>query len=118
MDLGLALRSTPRAVPLIVLALAVLLGAGTRALARWRPTLGLVAAITAVAVAVLNLPPLFTGQMVANNLQRPEDIPAYWQQDADYLQSQGDATRVLELPGSDFASVPLGQHGRPRARPG
>ncbi len=99
MDLGLALRSTPRAVPLIILSLAVLLGAGTRALARWRPTLGLGVAITAVAVAVVNLPPLFTGQMVANNLQRPEDIPAYWQQDASYLQSQGDATRVLELPG-------------------
>ena len=33
LDLGLALRSTPRAVPLIVLSLAVLLGAGTRALA-------------------------------------------------------------------------------------
>ena len=29
MDLGLALRSTPRAVPLIILSLAVLLGAGT-----------------------------------------------------------------------------------------
>ncbi len=108
MDLGLALRSTPRAVPLIVLALAVMLGAGTRAVARWRPTLGLGVAITAVAVAVVNLPPLFTGQMVADNLQRPEDIPAYWQQDADYLQSQGDATRVLEIPGADFASYRWG----------
>ena len=95
-------------MPLIVLSLAVLLGAGTRALARWRPTVGLVAAVTTVAVAVINLPPLFTGQMLAENLQRPEDIPAYWQQDADYLQSEGDATRVLELPGADFASYRWG----------
>ncbi len=108
MDLGLALRSTPRAVPLIILALAVLLGAGTRAMARWRPTLGLGIAITAVAVAVVNLPPLFTGQMLADNLQRPEDIPSYWQQDADYLDGQGDTTRVLELPGADFASYRWG----------
>ena len=108
LDLGLALRSTPRAVPLIVLSLAAMLGAGTRALARWRPTVGLVAAVTTVAVAVINLPPLFTGQMLADNLQRPEDIPSYWQQDADYLQSEGDSSRVLELPGADFASYRWG----------
>ena len=73
--------------------------------------------MTTVAVAVVNLPPLFTGQMLADNLQRPEDIPSYWQQDADYLQSEGDASRVLELPGADFASYRWGEHRRPgRAR--
>ncbi len=108
LDLGLALRSTPRAVPLIILALAVMLGAGVRALARWRPQVGLVAATAAVAVAVINLPPLFTGQMVANNLQRPEELPDYWGEDAAHLDAQGNDTRVLELAGADFASYRWG----------
>ncbi len=108
LDLGLALRSTPRAVPLIILALAVMLGAGVRALARWRPQIGLVAATAAVAVAVINLPPLFTGQMVANNLQRPEELPDYWSEVAAHLDARGDDTRVLELAGADFASYRWG----------
>ena len=37
-DAGLALRSTPRAVPLVVLGLAMLLGAGVSALGRLRPS--------------------------------------------------------------------------------
>ena len=38
-----------------------------------------------------------------DNLQRPEDVPAYWQQDADSLARRATATRVLEVPGIDFA---------------
>ena len=62
---GLALRSTPRAVPLLALGLAGLLGAGVtalgRAVPRWhRPLLG----VTVVIVAV-NLPAFFTGDLVA-----------------------------------------------------
>ena len=59
-------------------------------------------------VLFANLSTLWTGQMVADNLKRPEQIPPYWVQAADYLQSQGDATRVLEVPGSDFASYRWG----------
>ncbi len=107
-DAGLALRSTPRAVPLVILGLALFLGAGVTALGRLRPNFSI--GLTALASLVLfaNLSTLWTGQMVAKNLERPENIPSYWTQAADYLQSQGSATRVLEVPGSDFASYRWG----------
>jgi arabinofuranan 3-O-arabinosyltransferase len=107
-DAGLALRSTPRAVPLVVLGLALFLGAGVTALGRLRPNFSI--GLTALASLILfaNLSTLWTGQMVAVNLERPENIPTYWTQAASYLQSQGDATRVLEVPGSDFASYRWG----------
>jgi arabinofuranan 3-O-arabinosyltransferase len=107
-DAGLALRSTPRAVPLVILGLALFLGAGVTALGRLRPNFSV--GLTALASLVLfaNLSTLWTGQMVATNLERPENIPTYWDQAASYLQSQGDATRVLEVPGSDFASYRWG----------
>ncbi len=46
--------------------------------------------------------------MVGANLQRPEDIPTYWQQAADYLNAKNTDTRVLEVPGADFASYRWG----------
>ncbi len=46
--------------------------------------------------------------MVASNLERPEDIPQYWRDAAAYLDQQGHDTRVLEVPGSDFASYRWG----------
>ncbi len=107
-DAGLALRSTPRAVPLVILGLALFLGAGVTALGRLRPNFSI--GLTGLASLVLfaNLSTLWTGQMVAKNLERPENIPSYWTQAANYLQSQGSATRVLEVPGSDFASYRWG----------
>src|SRR3954467_12613275 len=77
-DRGLALRSTPRAVPLVVLGLAVFLGAGFTAIARATPRLARPVGLSLLALAVLGLPPLYTGGMVAANLQRPEDLPVYW----------------------------------------
>ena len=107
-DAGLALRSTPRAVPLVILGLALFLGSGVTALGRLRPNFSV--GLTALASVVLfaNLSTLWTGQMVATNLERPENIPTYWNQAANYLQGQGSATRVLEVPGSDFASYRWG----------
>ncbi len=107
-DAGLALRSTPRAVPLVVLGLAMLLGAGVSAVGRLRPQWSVAVSALAAVVLFANLSTLWTGQMVAANLERPENIPTYWTQAANYLQSQGDSTRVLEVPGSDFASYRWG----------
>ena len=59
-------------------------------------------------MAVLALPPLWTGQFVPENLRRPESIPAYWGDAADHLDAQGHDTRVLVLPGADFASYRWG----------
>lgn len=107
-DAGLSMRSLPRAAPLVVLALSVFVGSLIAAIAvrheRWaRP-------LTAVVVlfAILNLPPLWTGRLVDVNLDRDEKIPSYWDEAARYLDAQGDATRVLEVPGSDFASYRWG----------
>ena len=66
------------------------------------------------AAVVANMPPLWTGQLVADNLERHEDIPSYWLEATDYLDATDGGTRVLEVPGTDFASLPLGQHRRPR----
>jgi hypothetical protein len=97
---GLALRSVGRAAPLIALGTAALLGALAEAVpARLVPA---VAGGLSLLV-VLNMAPLFTGQFVDDNLQRPETLPAYWPQAAAYMNTLDPGTRVLELPGADFS---------------
>lgn len=105
---GLAMRSTPRAVPLIVLGVAILLAAGLAGLARARPRPAAVASLVVVATAVAGLAPLWSGDALGENLMRAEDVPSYWHEAAAYLDEQGSDTRVLELPGSDFASYRWG----------
>ncbi|MGZ4729020.1 MAG: alpha-(1-_3)-arabinofuranosyltransferase domain-containing protein, partial [Acidimicrobiales bacterium] len=107
-DAGLSLRSTPRAVPLVVLGFSLFLGGAVSAIGRRLPRLALPVTVLAAIVLYANLPTLWTGQMVGANLQRPEDIPTYWQQAADYLDTKNTDTRVLEVPGSDFASYRWG----------
>jgi len=152
---GLALRSLPRAAPLVVLGLSVLLagalaaftersvaraaarlspagagdavvrpGASTtgprpavggggarhgrprrRMVFRPRPGAALPTAVTLAVLALLalDMAPLFRGQFLESGLQRPENVPDYEQALADALEAKGSDTRVLELPGSDFA---------------
>ena len=107
-DRGLALRSTPRAVPLVALGLAVFLGAGLTALGRAAPRVVRPIGAALVVLAVAGLPPLFSGGMVAANLERPENLPGYWTDAAHALDDQSHTTRVLEVPGSDFASYRWG----------
>ncbi len=91
---GLALRSTPRAVPLVALGFGVLLAGGVEALFHlpWRRLLPsgetvrrrfgtgpLVPAGAFVAVLILiavDMLPLWRGQFVDPNLRRPEKLPA------------------------------------------
>jgi hypothetical protein len=112
-DAGLAMRSLPRAVPLVVLALAVLLGSGVAALARWRPRLAGPLAAGLVVIAVAGLPPLWQRGMVPGNLQRPESLPSYWRDAAAAIDRERDGTRVLEIPGADFASYRWGNTVEP-----
>ncbi len=112
---GFALRSTDRATPLVVLALAALLGAGiaavTSGLAVWRPRLRYTALIPAglcVALAVVNAGPLMTGLAVDPHFERPEHIPSYFYAAAKYLDAGGNSTRVLIEPGDDFADYSWG----------
>jgi hypothetical protein len=104
----LAMRSVDRVVPIVVLGLALMLGSGIAAVQlRW-PRVGLVAAATAVALTALNLPALWTGGIIASNLAGPSSVPSYWTSAIDYLNSQGSASRVLGLPGEDFAAYSWG----------
>ena len=105
---GLAMRSTARAAPLVILGVAILLAAGLGALSRRMPRRAAVGTGLVVLLAVAAIPPLWSGHAIGRNLQRPEDIPEYWEQAAAYLDSRDDGTRVLEIPGSDFASYRWG----------
>jgi hypothetical protein len=129
---GLALRSLPRAAPLVVLGLAVFaagaLGAFTercvalaasrvgghrrarRMLFQPRPGAWLPVACTAVVLALLalDMAPLFRGQFVEPGYTRPENVPDYELALANALNAKGSSTRVLELPGADFADYRWG----------
>lgn len=106
---GLALRNTPRVVPVVVLGLAGLLAAGVSALAVWRRMelagVGLVAVVVLVAFS-----PVWVHGYLSKNLERPEAIPAYWEHATATLgrASDANATRVLEIPGSLFAAYRWG----------
>jgi arabinofuranan 3-O-arabinosyltransferase len=111
---GLAMRSLPRAVPLISLSLAVLVGVTVTALGQRLPRFERPSAIAIALLAIVALPPLWLGQMVADNLQRDEDLPPYWLEAAAEIDARGRSgdgpytSRVLEVPGSDFASYRWG----------
>ena len=110
---GLAMRSTGRAAPLVVLALALFLGLGTnvvseRLRARGRVTLALAAPLVVVGLLLVNFPAVYDGSLYGKNLQRPEDVPSYWTQAIAAASARGNATRILEVPGSDFASYTWG----------
>lgn len=107
-DLGLSFRSTPRAVPLIVLALAVFLGAGTAAVSRWRPSYQRVVAAAALTLVLANMVPLYRGQFVDRHLMRDENVPQYWIDAANSLADGPSDTRALEVPGIDFAAYRWG----------
>ncbi|MDZ4824929.1 MAG: alpha-(1-_3)-arabinofuranosyltransferase family protein [Actinomycetota bacterium] len=110
---GLALRSTGRAVPLVVLATAMFLGLGVNAAydalrRRARPFLAVSSVGIVVALVFVNFPALVDDTFYGKNLQRPEDVPEYWLDAADYLDATDDGTRVFEVPGLDFASYRWG----------
>ena len=124
---GLALRSTPRAAPLVILALAFGLAASTEWLRRWvnarsarrrggeQPTTawqrGLVAPVGMIALLALQFFPWFTGGALSSSLQRDEELPDYVLEYADWLDANArDAStgRVWEIPAADFANYRWG----------
>ncbi len=106
-DAGLALRSTPRAVPLVALSVAVLAAAGVNALWRRMPRLGSAVGAGVLLAVVLNNPAMWKVRMVEEHLRRPEHLPEYWLEAAADLDRAGPG-RVWEVPGSDFASYRWG----------
>ena len=110
---GLALRSTGRAIPLVVLALAVILGLAANAAyrrlhARGRRVVAWTVPLAIGGLVVLNFPALYDGTLYGKNLQRNEQLPTYWTQAISQLDHGNHLTRILEEPGSDFASYTWG----------
>ncbi|MYA75620.1 MAG: DUF3367 domain-containing protein [Acidimicrobiaceae bacterium] len=107
-DIGLALRSTPRALPLLVLGTAVFLGMIANATQRRWPDQGRVLAVLICAAVVLNNPAMWRIRMVEEHLHRDEQIPEYWLEAITALDMSANDGRVLEVPGTDFASYRWG----------
>src|SRR5262249_43985454 len=103
---GLALRNSPRVVPVVVLGLAGLLGAGVAAIRPpvWRRA---AAAALVAGVALAFLPPC-RAAFLPPGVERPEDIPSYWKDAIGALDAGSHATRILEIPGSAFATYRWG----------
>lgn len=110
---GFALRSTARAVPLLAMGFAALLGAGVSALAdRMRNTrvswAGTAVAVLVGGLCLANAPGIWNGRYYSTSLEHDEQVPAYWRDALAYLDARPHATRVLALPGSDFAAYRWG----------
>ncbi len=106
--LVLALRSSTRAVPLVVFALALGAGALVTALDGARPRVGRLAAVALVVLAVVNLPPAWTGGFVDPDLDHPEALPSHWTEAAAALDAAPAGYRVLQLPGMEFSTYRWG----------
>ncbi len=106
---GMALRSTDRATPLVLIGLAMLLGAGVSAL-WWRlPRLGLVTGLLVAGLVVANNPAVFNGDAeVASFFTQPAHLPTYQMAAIRHLNATHPGTRVLAIPGNDFAAYRWG----------
>lgn len=97
--LALSFRSSTRAIPLIVLALALCGAALVDASARHRSSARSVVAPALLVLALANQPALFIGPMVDPQLLHDQRPPAEWYRAAAVLDAAGSETRVLQLPG-------------------
>jgi len=97
----------------------VLLATGVNAVAaRWadrgpqwrgRSVLALAAAGLVIVLAIVNLPALWTGDFYTQDLTRDETLPQSWTDAIAALDRGSHDTRVLEIPGADFAAYRWGQ---------
>jgi arabinofuranan 3-O-arabinosyltransferase len=104
---GLAFRSLPRAVPLIALGAGALVAGGLAWVAVRRPRVARPVAVVVVLASVLGMVPLWQRSIVQDSLARRE-VPDHWLAAAELIDERDDGTRVLEIPGSDFASYRWG----------
>ena len=106
-DLIFSLRNTQRAAPLVVLGLAALTAATVQSLWANKRNFALTANALIVIMIVVNLYPLWSGSLIAERFHR-EEIPDYWDEATEVLDEQSKETRVMEIPGIDFASYRWG----------
>ena len=115
--LALALRSSTRAVPVLLLGLALGAALFVDAVRRHRLTLPLtstsvrtelVVATVFGLIAVFNLPALRNGGLVDPALERDQDPPQAWIDAAADLDSLPAGSRVLQVPGTEFGAYRWG----------
>jgi hypothetical protein len=105
---GSALRSTDRATPVVILSLAVLLGAGVAALVRRRRRAGVVVALALGVLVLAADAPLLAGRGIIRQFSQPATLPSYTAATAAHLDAVHPGTRVYALPGNDFAAYRYG----------
>lgn len=88
---SLALRSSTRAVPMIVLALALGVGVVLAAVARRLRTTEPRGVLLVAVLAVVNLPALVDGGLVDHDLDRPQELPSAWYDAARFLDDRSRA---------------------------
>lgn len=110
--LSLALRSSTRAVPMIVLALALGLGFAWHNRSVMRDGIRSRLAFGSLILMIVgNLPAAVTGDLADPALLRPNDLPAAWHEAATFLDQRydsGDTGAVLLLPGIESAAYRWG----------
>ena len=107
-SVGLALRSTDRATPLLVLAIAMLLGAAVSAVVTRSRLLGLVVGGVALGLVVVANPAVWNGTTVPGHFTEPATLPSAVRQAATALDARNRSTRVLAIPGENFAAYRFG----------
>ena len=105
---GMAMRSTDRAAPLVLLGVAVLLGAGVTAVATRRRVAGLVVGVVVCALVAAANPPVWNGTTVEPRYTRPNPLPRYVTQAAAALNAEHKGTRVLAIPGENKGAYRYG----------
>ncbi|MFK7919512.1 MAG: alpha-(1-_3)-arabinofuranosyltransferase family protein [Ilumatobacter sp.] len=110
--LALALRSSTRAVPVLLIGLALGTAhvvSGVRLPGPIAPRTVRVATAGAIgAVAVIALPALRNGGFVDEALERDQEPPAAWLDAANDLDQRPDGYRVLQVPGTEFGAFQWG----------
>jgi len=118
LEVGFALRNSPRIVPLIVIGIAGLSAAFVDAIipalhrrfsTQIARRVSLALPLGLICIALLNLPPLWTGGLIQSDLKFPSTLPDYWTDAATWLDNQEGNLRVLELPGADFGAYRWGE---------
>ena len=110
---GLAMRSTDRASPLLLLGTSMLLGAGVSALASRVRFAGLAASGAAIALVCVANPAVFNGSTVADHFTQPSPLPTFLTDAMNALNAQPGGTgpaaaRVFAIPGENFAAYRFG----------
>ncbi len=110
--LALALRSSTRAVPMLMLGLALSAGALVDALGSFRLVRRITVRPFAMAgialLALVNLPSITDHRLVDPALDRDQDVPAAWVEAAEALDEAPTGFRVLQLPGLEFGAFRWG----------